>query len=111
MENKISKKARRFQLTLNQIEKWPELLEYLKSLKTLGYLLACKEIAPETGHEHIHCYVQFESPITLSLKKTQGAHIESCIGTPQANIDYIKKDGNIICELGNFKKQGRFNFR
>jgi hypothetical protein len=110
-DKKISRKARRFQLTLNQVGKWPELLDYLKSLKTLGYLLACKEVAPATGHEHIHCYVQFESPIALSLKKAQGAHIETCNGTPQANIDYIKKDGNIICELGNLKKQGRYSIK
>lgn len=47
-------KARRCQLTLNEVPKYPQLFEYLTSINTLKYLISCKENAPTTGHEHIH---------------------------------------------------------
>lgn len=105
------KKGRDFQLTLNRTEKWDLLFKYLKSLKSLRYLIACKEVSPATGHEHIHCFVQFDSPTQLSLKKIQGAHVEKCRGTPQENVLYIKKDGNIIAEFGEMKKWGKFSIK
>lgn len=97
---KCSKKARAFQLTLNEPECWDELLNYLESLKSLNYLIACLEEAPSTGHKHIHAYVQFTTPHALSIKKLAGAHIEVTRGSPEENIKYIKKDGNIILEKG-----------
>ena len=98
-------KARAYQLTLNEIEKYEGLLEYLKTLNP-SYLISCKEEAPSTGHEHIHIYVQFPTPRALSIKKTLGAHIEKCKGSPQANVAYIKKDGNIIDEIGELRRAG-----
>ena len=100
---KGSKKARNFLITLNQVEKWDELYTYLKSLRLLNYIVAAKEISPETQHEHIHCYVQFRNTIRLSLKKMCGAHIDACKGLPEENQDYVKKDGNIIVEEGNMR--------
>ena len=94
------KKSRNFLLTLNQVEKWDNLYKYLKSLESLNYLIASKEVAPETGHEHIHCYIQFKNAIFLSKKKTENSHIDICRGSPQQNIEYVKKDGNIIKEEG-----------
>lgn len=76
-------KARNWQLTQNKVERYDETVEYLKGLKSLNYLISCKEIAPTTGHEHIHIYCQFNKPIKLSVNKCQGAHIEACKGTPQ----------------------------
>lgn len=98
--------SRNFQLTLNEIDKYDELLNYLNSLKSLNYLLSCIETAPTTGHKHIHIYTQFNKPIRLSIKKTCGAHIEKCYGSPQQNIDYIKKDGNILDEIGIIRLSG-----
>lgn len=69
-------------------------------------MIACKEIAPNTGHEHIHIYCQFTSPKRLSLKKLCGCHVEICRGSPQSNVDYIKKDGNIIFEQGELRHTG-----
>lgn len=103
---KKMQKARDWQLTLNQIDKYDELKGYLTGLKSNSYLISCKENAPTTGHEHIHIYVQFTSAISLSIKKTCGAHIEKCRGTPQQNYDYIKKDGNILDEIGIMRKSG-----
>lgn len=99
-------KAKNFQLTLNEVEKFDELTAYLTSLKSTTYIIACKELAPTTGHEHIHIYCQFSNAIKLSLKKCCGAHVEYCRGTPQQNVDYIKKDGNIIYEFGTLRRWG-----
>ena len=104
---KTSKKARAFQLTLNEVELWDDLLGYLKSLKSMNYCIACQEKAPTTGHKHIHVYVQFTTPHALSMKKLVGAHIEACRGSPEENIEYIKKSkdpekrGDIIFETGS----------
>lgn len=100
-------KSRAFQITLNQIEKYNDIKEYLYNLKSLDYFISCKEKAPTTEHEHIHIYTHFKNPIKLSIKKLQGAHIEICKGTPKQNIDYIKKDGNILDEQGEEPHQGK----
>lgn len=94
-----------FQLTINDENVVGDVLNYVRSLKP-NYLIACKEKAPTTGHIHFHAYVQFERSKRLSIKKLLGAHVEGCKGSPQQNIDYIKKDGDIICEEGEVKKKG-----
>lgn len=103
---KCSKKARAFQLTLNDVDCWEDLLSYLRSLRSLNYCIACLEKAPTTGHKHVHAYAQFVTPLALSLKKLCGAHIEVCRASPEENIEYIKKTkqpekrGEIIFEWG-----------
>lgn len=99
-------KSRNYQLTLNEVDKYENLKNYLKNLKSLNYLISCHEIAPSTGHEHIHIYCQFLTPIKLSLKKTQGAHIEICRASPQQNKDYILKNGDILDEIGEMRQSG-----
>ena len=99
-------RARHFQLTLNEIDKYNDLKTYLTTLKTNNYFISCEELAPTTGHKHIHIYAQFTQTIKLSIKKTCGAHIEICRGTPQQNYEYITKDGNIIDEIGTMRKTG-----
>lgn len=96
---KKCKKARAFQLTINNVDAAGDVLKYLRGLQS-NYLIACREKAPTTGHEHIHVYVQFPTPHALSLKKLEGAHIEVCRGSPEQNIAYIKKEGDIIAEDG-----------
>lgn len=98
--------ARHFQITLNDVNKFDSLKSYLIKSKMLNYIIASKEIAPTTGHEHIHIYVQYTSPKKISFKKLEGAHIEKCRGTPQQNYDYIVKDGDIIFEQGELRKTG-----
>lgn len=99
-------KARRFQLTLNQIDKWDELKLWLEHYKSLNYGIACQEVAPTTGHIHIHCFIQFSNTIAMNLSKLCGAHIEPCRGSTKSNIDYIQKDGDIIWEVGEAPHQG-----
>ena len=103
-------KSRAFQLTLNEIEKYKDLIEYIKHFKQLTYYISCKEKAPTTGHEHIHLYCKFKDKVTLKIDKLQGAHIEICKGSPKQNIDYIKKDGNILEEYGTRPTQGKINY-
>lgn len=96
----VAKKSRNFQLTLNEVELWDDLLKYLRSIKT-NYMLAGLEKAPTTGHKHIHCYIQCPTPRALSVKKLCGAHLEKCYGSPEQNIAYIRKpDTLIILEEG-----------
>lgn len=99
--------ARAFQFTLNQVEKYPDLLNDLKQLKSCDYIISAIEKAPSTGHEHIHIYTHFEKPYKLSKKiMSHGAHIEICKGSPKQNIDYVKKDGKILDEIGEIPHQG-----
>ena len=102
----LTKSSSAFQLTINQIEIFDDIRAYLLSIKQFKYGIACKEIAPSTGHKHIHIYVQFNRSVRLSLEKLKGAHIEKCFGSPQQNVAYIKKDGDIIWENGEMKQKG-----
>lgn len=100
-------KFRSYQLTLNTVEKYETLKEELLKLKTLNYLISCLEEAPTTGHKHIHIYIHFSNSIKLNKKiLATGVHIEGCLGSPKQNIDYIKKDGHILDEVGEPPKQG-----
>ena len=98
--------SRHFQLTLNQVGYYEDLISYLSKLKTLDYLISCKEIAPTTGHEHIHIYIHFKNCHHLHIDKLYGAHVEVCNGSPQQNYNYIIKDGNIIDEIGTRPTKG-----
>lgn len=100
-------RARAFQLTLNQIELYNNIKDYLLNLKAFKFLLSCKETAPTTGHEHIHIYVYFNQCIRLSFKKVLKSHVEICRGTPYQNIRYIEKDGNILDRIGEEPHQGQ----
>lgn len=104
-------RARAFQLTLNEVDKYSLLRDVLTSYKTLKYLISCKETAPTTGHEHIHIYVNFNTVRSLSVKKLYGAHVEVCKGTPKQNIAYIEKGGVILDEIGERPHQGTLSVR
>lgn len=105
-------KGKNFLFTLNQIEYWDELKEYLANHPQLQYAIATLEKAPTTGHKHIHCYVQMKQQTKISKEKTANARIDPCKGSAQQNIDYIKKvkepekRGEIIWEEGTPKHKG-----
>lgn len=104
-------KHRHYLLTLNEVERFDKLKQYLTGLKSTNYIIAAKEIAPTTKHEHIHIYVQFKNPLHLSVKKCEGAHIDACRGSPQQVQDYVKKDGKIIFEEGILRKTGALSIK
>lgn len=108
------KKKRNFQLTLNYeqnpdinqarvelLKKYHLVLNYLVSLK-FQYIISCIELNTN-GYYHIHIFIQFNTPHRLSINKLEGAHVEICRGSVNQNIDYIKKEGTILDELGNAK--------
>ena len=100
-------RARAFQFTLNEVEKYEALKNDLLALKTCDYLLSCEEIAPTTGHKHIHIYAHFDKPYKISKKiMKHKAHIEVCKGSPKQNINYIMKEGHILDEIGERPTQG-----
>lgn len=102
-------RARRFQVTLNEVEKYEELTRYLKGFNSFRYLISCLETAPETGHKHNHIFVCYAQPVSLTMKKMCGSHVEVCRGSVDSNVDYIKKEGAIIEEVGNQPHQGRMH--
>lgn len=108
------KKKRMFQLTLNfeqdpdrnkarveLLKKYHNVLNYLTSLK-YQYIISCIELNTN-NYYHIHIFIQFDTPHKLNITKLEGAHVEICKGSVNQNIDYIKKDGAILDELGNAK--------
>ena len=99
-------RGRHFQLTLNEIDNYEKLYNYLTQYSTLKYLISCIETAPSTGHKHIHIYVQYSQKKTLNSINLFNAHIEECKGAPKQNRDYIVKDGHILDEVGEFKTNG-----
>lgn len=103
--NNQTKASTSFLLTLNQVERFDDLQNYIKSLKTFRYGIAGKEEAPSTGHKHIHMFIQFSCTMRLCISKLQGAHVDKTYGTPQQNKKYIEK-GEIIWEEGEMKNKG-----
>ena len=105
-------RGRNFLITLNEIEYFNEVKDYLKHFKNFLYAIACKEKAPQTGHIHSHIFCQFSCVTTLNKDKMHGAHIDISKGSAQQNIDYIKKKndpdkrGDIIWEEGVPKYKG-----
>ena len=97
----MSVRARRFQLTLNEPEKYEAIKKLLGDFK---YLISCREDAPTTGHKHIHIYVCYSSP--RRMKDLMGAHIEMCRGSNKQNISYIRKKEDIIEEIGEPPTEG-----
>lgn len=100
-------KARAYQLTLNEIERIDELKQNIMSYKSLRYLMVgAIEKAPTTGHEHLHIYAYFKTPVKLSVKKCCGAHIEPAMGSFNDNLRYLTKDGDLTFEYGERPHQG-----
>lgn len=103
--------ARRFQLTLNEPERYQSVVNWITHHSTFRYLISCKEKAPSTDHEHIHIYVVFKNIFRFPCPNPWGAHVEICRGSTKSNIKYIEKDGNILDEIGDKPHQGsKFSF-
>lgn len=99
--------ARAFLFTINEVDKYEELMNLLLKIKSLDYYVSAREKAPTTGKEHIHLYTHFSRPYHLSQKiMALHIHTDICRGTPQQNIAYVKKDGDILEEYGEPPKQG-----
>lgn len=112
-------KARNFILTINEksLSHYEDIKNYITNLKSNIYYLCCEHIGQENKHYHIYC--QFKTPIKLSVKKLYGAHIETCFGSAQQNIAYVKAEDDkhkklkitsaLIDEQGEPKFNGGFH--
>ena len=108
MEAKVAKNtkgAKAFLLTCNEESHFADVIAYVRSLSP-NYMVASKEIAPTTGHVHMHLYAQFVNTRRLSLKKLCGSRADACRGSCQQNMAYVKKDGDIIVEEGTPRFKG-----
>lgn len=85
--------------------------EDIKVLKDLNYkYIVCGDEVGDSGTPHIQGFVLFENALSFdSLKKKlpKTTHIEKTKGTPQQNITYCKKSGNILYEDGTQPEQGK----
>lgn len=95
----VSHLARRFQFTLNEIDKYGQLSDAIKNKVNYKAMISCKETAPSTGHVHAHIYAIFSKPVRWT--QVCGEHVEICRGSHKKNIEYICKNGDIIekCNL------------
>lgn len=110
------KKSRNFLLTINEksLCHYSEIKKYFYNLKSLNYFLCTEHIGQENKHYHIFC--QFKNPISISLKKLYGSHVEICYGSPQQNKNYcmaedekhknLKIVAKIIDEKGELRTSG-----
>ena len=108
--NPYNAKHRNILLTLFDIDKYPKIRQYLTNLKNFQYMVAAQEKCPETGRDHIHIYCQFNKPSNVSQNKCCNAHLDVSRGTPEQNITYVKKDGNILDEIGEHKNNHKTRF-
>lgn len=80
------------------LKKLNRVMKYLTSLK-YSYIVSSLELNKKDFY-HIHIFIQFNTPHKLSTSKTEGAHINIINKTINQVIDYVKKDGAILKELG-----------
>lgn len=101
-------RGRAFQFTIHQLPKYTAILNHMTNLKSCDYGISCREVCPTTGKKHIHLYVHFTQPYRMPAKiLALNQHIEICRGSPKQNIDYIKKDGDIMDQWGEEPHQGK----
>ena len=107
IEKKVPTKwrARRFMLELNQLELYPKLKANLTSRRTFRFMIVGKEIAPDTGREHYHIYVEFRLQTILTPKTVCNCHVDIPASKDQA-YDYCTKDCEIVEKVGEESHQG-----
>lgn len=83
-----NKSARNHILTINPaaLEYYTDIIDYLKGLSGLNYLLVTEHFGQ--AQKHYHVYVQYKHSKLLSYRRLHGAHAEPCYGSAQANIKY-----------------------
>lgn len=84
-------------------------LEDIKRLaETASYTIVGLEKGKEgTTHYQGFVYTANQIHFTAIKKKLPRAHIEVCKGTINQNINYCKKEGNVILEMGEAPSQGK----
>lgn len=105
-----------FLLTVNEasLEYYQDIIEYLTGLTQFQYLLCTEHIG--SANKHYHIYVQYNQSKYLSYSRLFGAHVETCFGSAQQNVDYCwardkkhQEEGvtaELIDEIGEVKLKG-----
>lgn len=72
------------------------------------YIIVGEEVCPTTGRKHFQWFFHFKNPRSMEKyrKAVAPRHIEICRGSPQSNIEYCSKDGNVVFEEGDRLKMG-----
>lgn len=100
-------RVRRFMCEINEIDKYEQIKKNIMSRKTFRYLIAGKEIAPNTGKEHIHMYVEFKAQTIITKMMMCNCHVDIVKPrTKEQAMDYCTKDMNVIDEIGQESHQG-----
>jgi hypothetical protein len=74
-----------------------EELKVKLNVDNIKYFVCGFEICPETGREHLQCYVQFHKKVTIAkIAKELGCHCEPTKGTPKQASDYCMEDGHYL---------------
>lgn len=86
--------ARRFQVTMFTLDRVNDVINNLKSLSKFRFGMACHEVCPDTGREHVHIYVCYGGgkKFTTIRNASLGGHVEKCYGPHKDNVKYIMKD-------------------
>lgn len=80
------------------MKKYEKIKKYLLNLK-YNYFLGCIE-QNTNEFDHIHMFIQFNSPHKLCIDKMEGANIQIMRSSVNNCINYIKKNNRILNELG-----------
>lgn len=74
------------------------------------FLIVGKEVCPDTGRQHLQCYVEFKQQTTIKAlsKRLGGAHIEIAKGNSAQNIAYCSKE-EVLLTKGEPTAQGKRN--
>lgn len=84
--------------TKTLMNKYIKIKKYLLNLK-YNYFLGCIE-QNTNDFDHIHIFLQFNSPHKLCINKMEGANIQIMRSSVNNCINYIKKNNHILDELG-----------
>lgn len=113
-------KKRAFLITFNEnpLSNCQKCFDYFSNLKSLTYLISCKEYN-KAGNIHCHMYVHFNNSYSIPQKLITETkmHIDVAFGSPKQNSDYVKKEGDrwkskqyqkttILNEFGTVPTQG-----
>ncbi len=100
----LNKPGRRFLITFNNNEPTFELPEYCR------YAIFCREIAPTTGHPHVHCYIEtFKAHKMGKWKKVfldKTINIQICTGHRDKGRAYCMKTDPEYEEFGDWEAGG-----
>lgn len=69
----------------------------------VAFVIIGKEVCPDTHREHLQGYLCLTKKRRLTWLKNHiddAAHWEECKGTPQENIEYCSKEGNVVLRRG-----------